>query len=153
MQPRRAYTRLQISQPATGGPVTFVVRPRAALLAVCLALCVSPDAFPQPAPRPGPPSELDAFMQKVLARREVNRQTLKQYILDEAEEFEILGPGRWPLHRTKREYTWYVRDGVHVRSPLRYNGVGLDEDARTRYERNWLERERRRAEERARKEK
>ena len=133
--------------------MTFAVHPRAALLAVCLTLCAPPDAFPQPTPKTRPPSELDAFMEKVLARREVNRQTLKQYILDETEEFEILGPGRWPLHRTKREYTWYVREGVHVRSPLRYNGVGVDEEARTRYERNWLERERRRAEERARREK
>ena len=33
-------------------------------------------------------------MEKVLARRDVNRQTLEQYILDETETFEILGPGR-----------------------------------------------------------
>ena len=32
-------------------------------------------------------------MEKVLARREVNRKTLDQYILDETEPFEILGPG------------------------------------------------------------
>jgi hypothetical protein len=97
---------------------------------------------------PGPPNELDAFMQKVLARREVNRQTLKEYVLDEAEGFEILGPGRAPLYRTRREFTWYVRDGVHVRSPLRFNGVGIDEDKRRQYEHDWLAREKRRAERR-----
>ena len=91
-------------------------------------------------------------MEKVLARREVNRQVLKQYVLDEVEGFEVLGPGRAPLHRTRREFTWYVRDGVHVRSPVRFNGVPLDEEARARYERNWLEREQRRAEERTNKE-
>ena len=132
--------------------MTFPLRIRATLLAACLAVSTGPDAFAQTSPAPSPPSELDAFMQKVLARREVNRQTLKQYILDEAEEFEVLGPGRWPLHRSKREFTWYLRDGVHVRSPLRFNGVSVGIEARDRYERNWLERERARAEKRAKKE-
>ena len=56
-------------------------------------------------PATSPNNELDAFMEKVLARREVNRKTLEQYILDEAERFEILGPVRMPLHRSKREFT------------------------------------------------
>ena len=56
-------------------------------------------------------------MEKVLARREVNRKLLEQYVLDETETFEVLGPGQWPLHRTKRDFTWYERDGMHVRSP------------------------------------
>ena len=51
--------------------------------------------------KPAPANDLDAFMEKVLARREVNRKTLDQYVLDESEAFEILGPGRWPLHRTR----------------------------------------------------
>jgi len=94
-------------------------------------------------------NELDVFMQKVLARREVNRKTLEQYILDETESFEILGPGRWPLYRTKRDYTWYVRDGMHVRSPVRFNGVKIAEDARERYEARWIRRERERQERKA----
>ena len=106
----------------------------------------------QPRAAGTPRNELDAFMEKVLARRDVNRQTLKQYILDEAEEFEVLGPGRWPLHRTRREFTWYVRDGVHVRSPLRFDGVGVGQEARDRYEREWLARERRRQAQRAKRE-
>jgi hypothetical protein len=83
-------------------------------------------------------------MEKVLARREVNRKTLDQYVLDEAEVFEILGPGRTPLHRTKRDFTWYVRDGMHVRSPVRFNGVSVVEEARNRYEEDWIRRERER---------
>ncbi len=114
------------------------------LLAVGVVLCTTVHAQAPPAARPQ--SELDAFMEKVLARREFNRQTLRQYILDEAEEFEILGPGRWPLYRSKREFTWYLRDGIHVRSPLRFNGVSIGQEERDRYERNWVERERRRAE-------
>ena len=44
-------------------------------------------------------NDLDAFMAQVLARRDVNRQTLQQYILDDVETFEVLGPGRAPLLR------------------------------------------------------
>ena len=127
---------------------------RAVLLAIlALALTqVHVVAQGSPTREAAPPrSELDAFMQKVLARREVNRQTLRQYILDEAEEFEVLGPGRYPFYRTKREFTWYMRDGVHVRSPLRFNGVKVSDEDRDKYERNWLSRERERQERRAKK--
>ena len=94
-------------------------------------------------------NELDAFMAKVLAKREVNLKTLDQYVLDEVEGFEIFGPGRTPLHRSKREFTWYVRDGMHVRSPVRFNGVGIGEDAREQYEATWIRQEQRRRERRA----
>ena len=82
-------------------PLTLV---RACALCCALALTSLTAAAqnPPPAAAGGPRNELDAFMEKVLARREVNRKTLDQYILDEAEFFEILGPGRSPLYRTKR---------------------------------------------------
>ena len=116
---------------------------------VILALLLSSPSAPQ---EPAPPSELDAFMKKVLARRDVNRKTLEQYVLDETEAFEILGPGRFPLHRTKREFTWYVRDGTHVRSPVKFNGVSVGPTDRDRYEANWLRREKERLERRAKRE-
>jgi hypothetical protein len=112
----------------------------ASALAVALAVCplqAQPSGKPD---QPAPSSELDAFMERVLARREVNRRVLNDYILDETEGFEILGPGRFPLHRSKREYTWFVREGFHVRSPLRYDGVSLPEEARLAYEERWLKR-------------
>jgi len=96
-----------------------------------------------------PRSDLDAFMEKVLARREVNRKMLEQYVLDETETFEVLGPGQWPLHRTKRDYTWYERDGMHVRSPVRFDGVAVGEKERAEYEEKWIRREKRRQERKA----
>jgi hypothetical protein len=125
----------------------------ALVLAAVDAAAQNPAAASATSPRPAATNELDVFMQKVLARREVNRKTLEQYILDETESFEILGPGRWPLYRTKRDYTWYVRDGMHVRSPVRFNGVKIAEDARERYEARWIRRERERQERKARKDK
>jgi hypothetical protein len=77
-------------------------------------------------------------MKRVLATRDVNRQTMQQYILDEVESVEILGPGRTPLRRGTREFTWYVRDGVHVRSPVRFDGVAIGEEDRKKYEDRWL---------------
>ena len=112
-------------------------------------------AHPQdPAPAiqkksPAPASDLDAFMEKALARREVNRKVLEQYVLDETEAFEILGPGRWPLYRTKREYTWYEQDGMHVRSPVRVDGVSVGDEPRRGYETRWIRRERERRERKA----
>jgi hypothetical protein len=137
------------ASPATGGPVTSLLRPATLVLAF---LVVSPSPVTTQTRDPvRPGSELDAFMEKVLAQREVNRQTLKQYILDEAEEFEVLGPGRRPLYRTRREFTWYLREGIHVRSPVQFDGVNVAEDERDRYEQKWLSRERSRQEQRTKK--
>jgi hypothetical protein len=85
-------------------------------------------------------------MEKVLKRREVNRKTLEQYVLDEDEQFEVLGPTRMPVYRHKREFTWYVRDGIHVRSPVKFDGVTIGEDTRKEYEDGWAKRERERLE-------
>src|SRR4051794_17734715 len=46
----------------------------------------SPPSAPQPV------SDLDALMAQALAQREVERSLLNQYVLDETESFEVLGP-------------------------------------------------------------
>ena len=90
------------------------------------------------------PTDLDTFMARALQRRDIDRKTLDEYVLDEVEEFEVLGPGRVPFTRMRREYTWYVRDGVHVRSPLKFDGVPIPESDRRAYEERWLKAEQRR---------
>ena len=129
--------------------------PASSLVFAVIALTASP--LPASAQAPSTPatsqakpkSDLDAFMEKVLARREVDRKMLNQYVLDETETFEVLGPGRWPLHRTKRDFTWYEREGMHVRSPVRFNGVTVGEKERGEYERTWVQRERERQDRKA----
>ena len=108
---------------------------------------------PAAAAGPAPGRDLDRFMEKVLARRDVNRATLNQYVLDETESFEIIGPGRQALHRRKRDFTWYARDDMHVRSPVRFDGVTVGEADRRTYEQDWIGRERGRRDRQARKEK
>ena len=111
-------------------------------LALVLALlAVAPGTRPasgqQPATARG---ELDAFMEQVLARRDDNWKKLQQYILDEQERAELRGPGEMPVWGEKREYTWYVRDGYFVRSPVRFNGVAVGEGDRRKYEDTFLKR-------------
>ena len=42
-------------------------------------------------------TEIDVFMERVLDRREENWITLRQYVLDEREVFEVRGPDRVPF--------------------------------------------------------
>src|SRR6266481_5922138 len=94
-------------------------------------------------------SDLDAFMKQVVARRDDNWKKLQQYVLDEREQIELRGTGRVPIWGDRREYTWYIRDGFFVRSPLKANGVTIGEADRRKYENDYLKRqqelERRRA--------
>ena len=97
-------------------------------------------------------SDLDAFMSRVLARRDDNWKRMQQYVLDERETFQVLGPGGMPIYGFRREYLWFPRDGdgVFVRSPIKVDGVVLGEAERRKAEADYLRREeardRRRAE-------
>lgn len=93
---------------------------------------------------PATAQDLDSFMARVLERRDEAWRTLHDYVLDEREQFQILGPGDVPLHGERREYTWYVRDGFLIRSPVRANGVELKEAERREYEAKWLDQEQKR---------
>ena len=92
----------------------------------------------------GAQSDLDAFMEKVLARRDDNWKKLQQYVLDEKEAFDLTGPGRLPLWGMRRDYTWFIRDGIFVRSPVSADGVKLSEADRKKAEEQWLRRQKNR---------
>ena len=89
-------------------------------------------------------TDLDAFMRQVLARRDDNWKKLQQYILDEREQVELRGPNLQPLWGERREYTWYIRDGFFVRSPVKFNGVEIGDAERRKYEEEFLRRMRER---------
>jgi hypothetical protein len=91
-------------------------------------------------------SDLDAFMEKVLARRDDNWKKLQQYVLEEKEAFDLTGPGRFPLWGMRREYSWFIRDGIFVRSPISADGVKLSEADRRQAEEQWLRRQKNREE-------
>ena len=93
----------------------------------------------------GGDNEIDRFMERVRERRAENAAVRRQYVLDEEVRFRVTGPGGEPLWGSNQEYTWYERDGIFVRSPVRMDGVAIDEERRREYENEWLERERRSA--------
>jgi hypothetical protein len=116
----------------------------AALLALASAgwLVQAAGAAPAGQARPGAPlTDLDAFMARVLERRNENWKTLHDYILSERETFQILGPGSVPLAGQRREFQWFIRDGYLVRSPVKANGASLSEADRRKYEADWLKKE------------
>jgi hypothetical protein len=86
-------------------------------------------------------TDLDAFMREVLARRDDNWQKLQQYVLDERETTDLRGPGQVLLWGQRSDYTWYIRDGFFVRSPLKVNGATVGEADRRKYEADFLKRE------------
>jgi hypothetical protein len=104
---------------------------------VSLALCASALA---PA-RMAAQTDLDAFMRQVLAKRDDNWKKLQQYVLDERETIDVRGPARLPLWGERRDYTWYIRDGLFVRSPLKVNGVDIGETERRKFEADYLKRQ------------
>ena len=98
---------------------------------------------------PSAQSDLDAFMARVLERRDENWKKLQQYILEERETFQVLDASGAPRYGFRREYAWFVRDGFFIRSPLRADGVAIGERERGRAEDEWLRREQRRERRRA----
>ena len=99
--------------------------------------------------RQAPGTDLDQLMERVLARRDENWKKLRQYVLDERETFDLAGPGGARLYGFRRDYTWFLREGVFIRSPLRADGVTLSDEQRRKAEADWLRREKRRSERRA----
>jgi hypothetical protein len=92
-------------------------------------------------PQAAAPNDLDAFMARVLQHRSENWKVLHDYVLNEKEHFDLLGPGRARMFGTHREFTWYLREGTLVRSPVRFDGVTISQDARKKYEDDWQRRE------------
>jgi hypothetical protein len=86
-------------------------------------------------------TDLDALMARALKHRADAWKTMEQYILNEREQFELRGPLGVPLFGDRRDFTWFVRDGYFVRSPLEFNGVKIGDDRRRAYEERWLARE------------
>jgi hypothetical protein len=125
--------------PASPHPEAFVRRVLVLLVLAMAAICPLGLSAQVPAAKPpAPTTDLDRLMVAALLRRDIDRKTLSDYVLDEVESFEVLGPGRIPFARMRYEFTWYVRDGIHVRSPVKVNGVPMGETERRAYENRWV---------------
>ena len=103
---------------------------RLLLPAVCLAaaLVASPSAQ----------SDIDTLMSEVLNQRDMNWRKLQQYTLVERERLQITALAVFRLFGFEREYLWFPRAGFFVRSPLKSDGVTINEETRRREEDEWL---------------
>jgi hypothetical protein len=119
-----------------------------AVVSLTIACLLAPFAWGMAPSAQSTPSaratDLDVFMSKVLARRDENWKKLQQYVLEERETLQLIGPAGTPLYGLRRESAWFPRDGVFIKSPLRADGVPVGEAERRRAEQEWLTREERR---------
>lgn len=123
------------------------MRFRQAFALALAAALVAPSA-PSADSVPSTQSDLDAFMEKVIARRDENWKKLQQYILEEREVFQLTGPDGSRLYGFDRDYTWFIRQGYFIRSPLKADGVRISEEDRAKAEEAWIRREKAREERR-----
>jgi hypothetical protein len=121
--------------------VAQAFRPADAALKRCATFCLAGLCLATFVAVPRAQTDLDAFMRQVLAKRDDNWKKLQQYILDEHESIDLRGPTRLPMWGDRRDYTWYVRDGFFVRSPVKANGVAVSEEERRKYEADYLKRQ------------
>jgi hypothetical protein len=124
-------------------------KPLATLTLAVATTIVAGSLHAQAPPSPSPAADLDAFMARVLTKRDENWKKLQQYVLEERERLEIVGPDQRRVYGFQREYTWFIRQGLFVRSPLRADGVTIGEGERRRYEAQWVNDEKRREARRA----
>ena len=120
-----------------------------ALFSAALLVAASPSAPAQTTPAPATratqgSTEIDLFMERVLDNRDASWRRVGDFLLRETETFEIEAPLGIPLSGFRHEYEWYVRDDMVVRSPVRFDGVEIDEETRREYEEDWLRQGRRR---------
>lgn len=86
-------------------------------------------------------TDLDQLMAQVLEKRDDNWKKLQQYILDDRESFDLTGPGGRRVYGFRREHSWFMRDGIFVRSPVRADGVEVADSDRRKAEADWIRRE------------
>ena len=99
-----------------------------------LAVCLAAAAVVYPSAQ----TDLDTLMAQVLERRDENWKKLQQYTLTERETLQITALAVFRLFGFEREYLWFPREGFFVRSPLKADGVAVDEERRRREETQWL---------------
>jgi hypothetical protein len=86
-------------------------------------------------------NDIDAFMAKVLERRDINWDDFYNYTCRESEILEVESSLQtMPMQGFRREHIWFVRDGYLVRSPMTINGAKISREERDKAERKWIER-------------
>jgi hypothetical protein len=91
-------------------------------------------------PAAAPATDLDAFMSRVLERRDDNWKKFQQFVLEERQTIRVRGPHATLLYGMELISAWFPRDGVFIKSPLRINGAEISEADRRRAEEAYVKR-------------
>ena len=83
-------------------------------------------------------NEIDLFMERVLDNRDASWRRFGDFTLRETETFTFDASLGIPLSEFRHEYEWSVRDDMVVRSPVRFDGLEIDDETRGKYEDDWL---------------
>lgn len=87
-------------------------------------------------------NEIDRLMQRVLDNRYTSWRQLGDFTLRHVLTVDLEAPlENVSLTQLRREYEWYVSDGVAVRSPVHADGIDIDADARRDAEDDWRNRQ------------
>jgi hypothetical protein len=114
--------------------------PRRLNAAVCTVVCLVAALVATPAAQ----SDLDALMSRVLERRDDNWRKLQQYTLNERQTLQVTALAVLRLYGFEREFRWFPREGFFIRSPVKADGVAIDEGKRREAEERWLQESRKR---------
>lgn len=128
--------------------VRFLLRSAVVAAAASSPAAGAGQAGPAAAAPPG--NEIDRFMERVLENRDASWRRIGDFVLREVLTLDVDGPAGLPIAGFRREYEWYVREDLVVRSPRRFDGVDIGEAERREYEADWLRRRERREAERRR---
>jgi hypothetical protein len=130
----KEFPRFSLHPP--GGPMRNTVQPapaswsvnvtRVLIAAACLAAALV--AYPSAQ------ADLDSLMSEVLSRRDDNWKKLQQYTLTEKETLQVTALAVFRLFGFEREYLWFPREGFFIRSPLKADGLTVDEATRRKEE-------------------
>ena len=77
-------------------------------------------------------------MERVLDNRDASWRRFGDFTLRETETFTFDASLGIPLSEFRHEYEWSVRDDMVVRSPVRFDGLEIDDETRREYEDDWL---------------
>ena len=88
-----------------------------------------------------PMNDIDAFMERVLEKRDVNWEDYYNYFCTERVQLTVEGAlSSVPIQGVRGEFLWFVRDGYLVRSPVEVDGVRISPEEREEKELEWIER-------------
>jgi hypothetical protein len=110
------------------------------VITLLLSTLLIPGVLTGPQAAQKAPQDIDAFMAKVLEKRDIDWDRFYNYTCRDREVLEFEGTLQSvAMAGFHREHLYFVRDGYLIRSPVSANGVAISDEERLRAEQKWIE--------------